>query len=134
MYEDATTVKHVTTDPPRRPRLSRERVLDVFMLADVGLLPEAKALLASLEPRSVRSSLIPQLAVGRSEDALNSLSDISGASYGEEIEVNFRPIFDPVRNDPRFVRYLATVGLTEGHARAQAWRAAHPPEKAETKP
>ena len=28
MYEDATTVKHVTTDPPRRPRLSRERVLD----------------------------------------------------------------------------------------------------------
>ncbi len=113
---------------------SRERVLDVFMLADVGLLPEAKALLASLEPRSVRSSLIPQLAVGRSEDALNSLSDISGASYGEEIEVNFRPIFDPVRNDPRFVRYLATVGLTEGHARAQAWRAAHPPEKAETKP
>ena len=28
MYEGAATVKHVTTDPPRRPRLSRERVLD----------------------------------------------------------------------------------------------------------
>ena len=37
--------------------------------------------------------------------------------------------FDPVRNDPRWVKLMAEAGLTEAHARAQAWRQAHPPEK-----
>ena len=36
---------------------------------------------------------------------------------------------DPVRHDPRFTKLIATLGLTEAHARAQAWRKAHPPEK-----
>jgi tetratricopeptide (TPR) repeat protein len=41
---------------------------------------------------------------------------------------------DPIRSDPRFTEYLAELGLTEAHARAQAWRAAHPPEKPAGKP
>ena len=40
------------------------------------------------------------------------------------------PIYDPVRNDPRWVKLIADAGLTAAHARAQAWRKAHPPEKA----
>jgi hypothetical protein len=32
-------------------------------------------------------------------------------------------------NDPRWVKLMADTGLTEAHARAQAWRKAHPPEK-----
>jgi hypothetical protein len=38
-----------------------------------------------------------------------------------------------VRADPRFVRYLSVLGVTEAHARAQSWRAAHPPDKSEAK-
>ncbi len=37
----------------------------------------------------------------------------------------FNPRSDPIRDDPRFLRLLENVGLTEAHARAQAWRAAH---------
>jgi TolB-like protein/Tfp pilus assembly protein PilF len=44
------------------------------------------------------------------------------------------PAIDPIRGDPRFKEFLATLGLTEAHARAQAWRAANPPEKPEAKP
>ena len=40
----------------------------------------------------------------------------------------WHPIYDPVRNDPRWVKLMAEVGLTIAHARAQAWRKAHPPE------
>ena len=41
--------------------------------------------------------------------------------------------FDPIRHDPGYEAYLARTGLTEANARAQAWRAAHPPEKPEAK-
>jgi hypothetical protein len=34
------------------------------------------------------------------------------------------PVFDFVRSDLRFAQTVATVGLTEAHARAQAERAA----------
>ena len=41
--------------------------------------------------------------------------------------------WDPVRRDPRFGKLIAGFGLTEAHARAQAWRAANPPDKPEAK-
>jgi hypothetical protein len=41
----------------------------------------------------------------------------------------FDPIYDRVRADPRFTQALAAIGLTEAHARAQAWRAQHPAAK-----
>ena len=43
--------------------------------------------------------------------------------------VLFEPALDPVRKDPRFLRVLEQIGMKEAHARAQAWRAAHPPQK-----
>jgi len=45
----------------------------------------------------------------------------------------FQPVFDPLRSDPRFREVLKTVGLAEANDRAQAWRAAHPPEKVAAK-
>lgn len=40
----------------------------------------------------------------------------------------FERWIDPVRSDPRFKKFLETIRATEAHARAQAWRATHPPE------
>jgi len=41
--------------------------------------------------------------------------------------------FDPVHREPKFTALLATLKLSEAHARAQAWRAAHPAEKPTSK-
>jgi len=41
--------------------------------------------------------------------------------------------FDLVRREPKFTELLAKLGLSEAHARAQAWRAAHPAEKPTSK-
>ena len=46
-----------------------------------------------------------------------------------EITIFCDPNYDPIRDDRRFGKAFATLGFTEAHARAQAWRAAHPPEK-----
>jgi hypothetical protein len=35
----------------------------------------------------------------------------------------YQPAVDPLRGDPRFGKFLATLGASEAHARAQAWRA-----------
>ncbi len=45
----------------------------------------------------------------------------------------YDPLYDPVRKDPRFLAVLNQIGLGAAHERAQAWRAAHPPEKPEVK-
>jgi Tfp pilus assembly protein PilF len=113
---------------------SLDREMDVYLLAMVGLKAEAGTLWAGLDPRTITNRFRSLLAVGRREEALAALDDPSGVGYGDCIELSFQPFFDQVRDDPRFVKYLATLGLTEAHARAQAWRAAHPPEKPEAKP
>ncbi len=41
----------------------------------------------------------------------------------------WEPRVDPMRGNPNFLRVLDQVGLTEAHARVQAWRQAHAPEK-----
>ena len=43
------------------------------------------------------------------------------------------PTLDPIRTDARFVGLLKETGLLEAHARFQAWRKAHPPEKPMTR-
>jgi len=117
-----------------RQTKSVERELDVVLLSAVGLHAEAETLLGSLDARTITNRFQTLLAVGRREEALAALDDLSGVSKGHCIEVSFLPFFDSVRDDPRFIKYLATLGLTQAHARAQAWRAAHPPEKSEAKP
>ena len=44
-------------------------------------------------------------------------------------EFLWNSIFDPIRDSADFRQMLRRHKLTEAHTRAQAWRAAHPPEK-----
>lgn len=62
-------------------------------------------------------------ALGRPREALDTLNPATlGMSDIGDFLVS--PDFDAVRQDPKFAQLLATLGLTEAHARAQAWRAA----------
>ncbi len=106
-----------------------QRELDVWTLGLVGLHDEAATLLQRMEPGDVTNRFQALLSAGQREAALTALADPSGASKGDSIDTLFQPIYDPVRTDPRFIQYLATLGLTEAHTRAQAWRRSHPPEK-----
>jgi len=46
----------------------------------------------------------------------------------------WEPFLDGVRQKPEFLEVIEQVGLTEAHARVQAWRQAHPPEKVKATP
>jgi TolB-like protein/Tfp pilus assembly protein PilF len=109
-----------------------QRELDVWTLGLVGLHDEARALLQRMEPSDITNRFQALLAAGQREAALAALADPSGASKGDSIDTLFQPIYDPVRTDPRFIQYLATLGLNDAHSRAQAWRKAHPPERPAT--
>jgi len=108
-----------------------QRELDVWTHGLVGLPDEARTLLERLEPGDVTNRFTVLLAAGQREAALDALADPSGLSKGSVIDILYQRICDPVRADPRFVRFLATLDLTEAHARAQAWRRSHPPDKPE---
>ncbi len=103
-----------------------QRELDIWTLGLVGLTGEAQALLERMDPREVTNRFQALLAAGQREAALAALADPSGASKGDVIDLLYRPMFDSVRADPRFIQYLAVLDITEAHARAQAWRAANP--------
>jgi TolB-like protein/Tfp pilus assembly protein PilF len=97
-------------------------------LAQIGG-PEARSALEALrDDRNAVTRFAAMLGLGRRDEALDSL--VPGAIESTRADVLlFDPTFDPVRGDPRFRRALDAIGLTEAHARAQAWRAANPPEK-----
>jgi TolB-like protein/Tfp pilus assembly protein PilF len=68
------------------------------------------------------------LALGHREEALATLNANQTVAYMVESWF-YLPLFDPIRQEPRFRQYVAALNLTEDHARAQAWRAAHPPKE-----
>ncbi len=94
--------------------------LDVFVKA--GLRTEAEQRLPRV-PADFRFIALAHL--GRHEEALAALDPATLRVIALQ-DVLFEPYLDPLRSDPRFVKFLATLGMTEAHARAQAWRAAHP--------
>jgi TolB-like protein/Tfp pilus assembly protein PilF len=125
--EAVALVRRLPSEDARTP------AIQLFVFARSGLKVEGEAILA--EPRShANNSLelpLSLLALGRTDEAMVLLTPKAihlRASYLWE------PIFDQVRADPRWVKFIADAGLTEPHARAQAWRKAHPPEKPATKP
>jgi len=97
-----------------------------------GLQAEAEALLSAVDPRSFVPKSHLLLALGRVEEAIAAL-DASTIRANYLDDLLFDPVVDPIRGDPRFKQFLATLGVTQAHARAQAWRAAHAPEKPEAK-
>lgn len=98
----------------------------IQVLAKGGARAEAEALLGNLSAgqRRLFSGLA---ALGRPQEALDAVDPASLAI--NDIGSLFFSNFDPVRSDPRFVKLLATLGMTEAHARAQAWRAAQAAKK-----
>lgn len=94
-----------------------------YALARIGARREAEQVLAMVgtEQREPGKSAT-LLALGKQDEVLASLrADSMSVRTGEML--HFWPVFDPIRSDLRFVKMLATLGLTEAHARAQTWRA-----------
>ena len=97
--------------------------------AAAGAQAEAEKILSATEPQNRAYYLF---MLGRTEEGLAALiPDEMQSTYLHD--VLFEPWYDPVREDPRFRQFLETLGVTDAHARAQAWRKAHPPEKPEAK-
>jgi TolB-like protein/Tfp pilus assembly protein PilF len=95
----------------------------VEVFARTGLMAEAERALAALPAGSpYRATCLVKM--GRSQEAL-PLFDPGAVSVSAISDLIFSADYDPIRNDPRFTKLLATLGLTGAHARAQAWRAAH---------
>ena len=98
--------------------------------AVAGARAEAEKMFPTMEPENRVYYLF---MLGRTEAGLAALEPAEMRSTYLH-DVLFEPWYDPVREDPRFKKFLETLGVTEAHARAQAWRKAHPPEKQEVKP
>ena len=102
-------------------------IITVFLGA--GLQAEAEQALARIPPGASADTKASALArLGRPQEALAVL-DPATTAIATAAELFFDANYDPIRTDPRFVKFLATLGLTEANARAQAWRAAHPSGK-----
>ncbi len=99
-------------------------VMTVFVGA--GLKAEAEQAYALFPPGASADTKASALArLGRPQEAL-AVMDPAMTNISTAANLLFDANYDPIRADPRFVKFLATLGLTEAHARAQAWRAAHP--------
>jgi TolB-like protein/Flp pilus assembly protein TadD len=101
-----------------------------FYLAALGRRAEAEAALAKANDRD-RADLL--FSLGRFNEWFDRFKPSDFYVSGIKA-ILFSKGWDPVRQDPRFGKLIATLGLTEAHARAQAWRAAQPPDKPAAKP
>ncbi len=98
-----------------------------------GLKEEAEAFIRRPDLATDNLRLFAQLGIGRPAEALTYLQP-AAVSSREIHYLLFLPEFDSVRDDPRFQQVLKILGLGDAHARAQAWRAAHPSGRTEMKP
>ena len=100
-------------------------IYKVLVYAATGHAADLEPLLPQFTPGGHISRVGALVALGRTEEALNVL-DADWITATRTDMLLFQPLFDPLRGDPRFAAALDRLGLTEAHARAQAWRAAHP--------
>jgi Flp pilus assembly protein TadD len=98
--------------------------------ARAGLRSEAEELLA--QPRMESRLVVGLLALGQKEKAI---AMVTGQELNRYFAADYLwdPGYDPLRNDPRWLKRMKDGGLLEAHGRAQAWRAANPPEKPRVK-
>lgn len=99
------------------------------VLVRAGLPAEAEHALTLVPKNDYGNIKALSLArLGRPQEALAAL-DPATTNIANAVELLYLENYDPIRSDPHFVKFLATLGLTEAHARAQDWRAAHPVPK-----
>jgi TolB-like protein/Flp pilus assembly protein TadD len=105
---------------------SDHRPFIATVLARAGLQHEAEKVLTDT-PADSHARMMILARLGRPQEALAAMNPAK-TNIAATAELLYSEIYDPIRSDPRFVNFIATLGLTEAHARAQAWRAAHPPK------
>jgi TolB-like protein/Tfp pilus assembly protein PilF len=101
-----------------------------FLLAGAGMQAEAEAALAKASGRD-RNTLLAGL--NRYDEWLDAITPADIYVMSTVRGMLLFDGLDPIRHDARFTKLLATLGLTEAHARAQAWRKTHPPETPEAR-
>ncbi len=97
------------------------------LLVAQGRHDEAARFFEKIAPALVADRVFAAASLGRTSVVLELLNAHTLPSIWID-EVIWHPHFDPMRSAPGFVTWLKKTGLTESHARAQAWRAAHPSE------
>jgi adenylate cyclase len=118
------------------PRVERVAIVDVESKAGgVKEREDIEAYLSGLAaqprggPNPRLAQVYPLLALHRPAEALQMIEDETDFSPDEIASLfYFHSAWDPVRATDRFKAILAHLGLTDAHARAQAWRAANPPQ------
>jgi len=95
----------------------------VVILAHAGQPAEADAAFARMKPDDP-NNFFALMALGRPTEALASL-DQNGVPVLMLSIFCFGPEYDAIRTNPHVIDFLARTGMTEAHARAQAWRAKH---------
>ena len=123
--EALTIARGVVAADPKRSSLF------AYVLARAGG-PQELALAAAADELFIPNRTRARLAAGRVEEAFTALEAEATNEFALQF-VLFHPAFDVMRSDARFAKLLARFRLTDADARAQAWRAAHPPEKPEGK-
>jgi len=99
--------------------------IEIFALS--GQRAELEALLLATPAISDLDRWYALVVLGRIDEALATL-ERSQVDWGSIDFLLFNPLADPLRSHPRFRAKMQAAGLTEAHDRAQAWRAANPPE------
>jgi hypothetical protein len=103
----------------------------ILVLGQAGFRAEAEALLPGMDSKIYWPKSLVLLAVGHRQEALYALDDPYLIRAEHCLPIFCDSLYDEIRGDPRFGRFLETLGLTEANARAQAWRKAHPREAPE---
>ena len=85
--------------------------------AVIGQTAEARGILASLETRFADAYGSPvlkaqiHLGLGEPDRALDLLEEAAGIRAADLVWLSVRPIYEPLRANPRFDAILKTVGL-----------------------
>ncbi len=91
-----------------------------YVYAVAGRAGEAAALLGELEARRQRAYVSPALisqvyvGLGDRERALEALQEAARQRAADLIWLRVRPVFDPLREDPRYAALVARIGLAPG--------------------
>lgn len=100
----------------------------ILILGQSGFKARAASLLQGLDSKFYWPKSYLLLAAGRRERALEELDDPSSIKAEECLIIFCDPLYDEVRESPRFQKFIQALGLTEAHARAQSWRTAQKSE------